>query len=216
MTALAADVIGARPFIGALDELLRLRRDVRRFDTVAVDEALIAEIVGATRYAPSVGLSEPLRLVRLASEDIRQAVRENFEMANRRALAGYDGAMAEKYAGLKLAGLAEAPVQFAVYCDEGTTKGHGLGSSTLPQTKACSCACAIMVMWLAAAARGLGLGWVTIFEAEALSEALSVAPEWAFMGCICIGRPLEQHYDPELERAGWEMRRGQGPIIVAR
>ncbi len=211
-----ADILGDSRFVTAFDELVRLRRDVRRFRSAPVGEHLVDEVVAGARFAPSVGLSEPLRLVRLVSETARSDVLANFERANREALAGYAGQMARTYADLKLAGLREAPVQFAVFCDDDTGKGRGLGAVTIPETKAYSCACAIMVMWLAAAARGLGLGWVTIFDVPGLVASLGVVPQWRFMGCICLGWPQEQHYDPELERAGWEVRCEAGPVVAVR
>jgi len=210
------NLLGDADFVRAFDELVRLRRDVRRFGPAGVAEELVQEIVAAMQFAPSVGLSEPTRLVRLASEQIRTQVLANFETENEKALAGYIGQRAQKYSSLKLAGLREAPVQFAVYCDEATSQGHGLGVRTMPEAKAYSSACAVMLMWLAAAARGLGLGWVSIFDVEGLSKLLGVGPEWKFMGCVCIGWPEEQHLDPELERAGWETRRPGGPIVITK
>ncbi len=208
--------LGDRNFVEAFDELVRLRRDVRRFKTAAVGEELVEEIVGALRYAPSVGLSEPTRLVRLQSTFVRQAMLANFEIANGEALAGYRGEAARAYARLKLAGLRQAPVQFAVFCDPDTGKGRGLGCRTMPEAKAYSSACAVMLIWLSAAARGLGLGWVTIFKVGDLADLLDVPRGWTFVGCLCIGWPEEQHLDPELERAGWERRRLDGPSILIR
>ncbi|MEO0809040.1 MAG: 5,6-dimethylbenzimidazole synthase [Pseudomonadota bacterium] len=212
----SASGVGNPDFIAQFDELIRLRRDVRRFKPTSVEEALVLEVIAATRFAPSVGLSEPTRLMRLQSEEIRAAVRANFEAANAKALAGYHGEQAHKYAGLKLAGLTEAPIQLAVYCDAATEQGYGLGAHTMPETKNYSTACAVMLMWLAAAARGLGIGWVSIFDVAALNRLLGANQNWTFMGCLCIGRPEEQHFDPELQRAGWQARRADGPTIITR
>jgi hypothetical protein len=41
--------------------------------------------------------------------------------------------VATKYAALKLAGLEEAPCQFAVFADRATLLGHGLGRRTMPE-----------------------------------------------------------------------------------
>ena len=199
-----------------LDALFRARRDVRRFRRDPVDDALICEIVAAVRYAPSVGLSEPTRLVRLSSATARAAVRDNFERANAQALAGYSGERAALYASLKLAGFDDAPVQFAVFCDGGTEKGSGLGCQTMPDTLAYSSVCAVMTMWLAATARGLGLGWVSILDPDDLAAALRVPGEWTLIGCLCIGWPEEYHLDPELQRAGWEERDRDGPSVLVR
>lgn len=203
-------------FAAELDELFRSRRDVRRFRRDPVDDGLVREIIETVRYAPSVGLSEPTRLVRLSSDEARAVVLANFERANAEALSGYGGEQAQLYATLKLAGLKEAPVQFAVFCDAGTSKGAGLGCRTMPDTLAYSSVCAVMSMWLAATARGLGLGWVSILDPEDLISALDVAPDWLLIGCVCIGWPEEYHLDPELERAGWEVRDPDGPTVLIR
>ncbi len=60
----------------------------------------------------------------------------------------------ERYRGLKLAGLREAPVHLAVFCDEATEAGHGLGRATMPEMLRYSAVTAIHTFWLAAAPTG--------------------------------------------------------------
>ena len=213
---LASQQDSKKDFIRQFHELLRLRRDVRRFKSRQVPENLIQEIISAIELAPSVGLSEPTRLIRIQTKEIKYDIITNFEMENSRALAGYTGSKAQKYADLKLSGLKEAPVQFAVYCDVETAQGFGLGARTIPETKAYSTACAVMLMWLSASARNLGMGWVSIFNVEEMNQLLQVDPAWKFMGCLCIGWPEEQHLDPELQRYGWQERRPGGAIVITK
>ena len=104
-------------------DLMRWRRDVRRFRSDPVDDALLRDCLEAMRLAPSVGLSEPWRVISVQSETARDAMLANFQAENADALADYDGERAETYAGLKLSGMREAPVQLAVFCDEDTSKG---------------------------------------------------------------------------------------------
>ncbi|MEM9358070.1 MAG: 5,6-dimethylbenzimidazole synthase [Pseudomonadota bacterium] len=203
-------------FVRELDALFRQRRDVRRFLNKPVDENTVTEILATSCTAPSVGLSEPTRFLRLQNTSIRSDILANFEAANAEALQGYEGDQAKLYAGLKLAGLKEAPVQFAVFCDTSTAKGSGLGSRTMPEALVYSSVCAVMTMWLAASARGLGLGWVSIFDVDALAKTLKAPESWSFIGCLCIGWPEEYHLDPELERAGWEHRDPKGPHVETR
>ena len=94
----------------------------------------------------------------------------------------------------------------AVYCDEATEQGHGLGALTMPETRRYSTVCALHTFWLAARARGLGVGWVSILDPEGIAEALDVPRSWAFIGYLCVGFPREEHLIPELERAGWQAR----------
>ncbi|MEM9878497.1 MAG: 5,6-dimethylbenzimidazole synthase [Pseudomonadota bacterium] len=193
-------------FKDEFDRLLHWRRDVRRFKTTPVPEAEIEYLLQAAGAAPSVGLSEPWRFVRVESQAARAAIRENYAASNAAALQRYSGADAEHYASLKLAGLDAAPVQLAVYCDDGDDKGKGLGQATMPQTRAYSTVCAIMQLWLAARTRGIGVGWVSILDVERVQVALQVPADWTFIAYLCIGYPQEEHSDAELERFGWEPR----------
>jgi 5,6-dimethylbenzimidazole synthase len=187
-------------------DLLVWRRDVRRFRADPVSESTLDALFRLAEYSPSVGNCQPTRFVRVDDEGRRAAVRLNFEAANREALGAYGGQQAELYARLKLAGLNEAPVHCAVFCDEQTKEGHGLGARTMPETRRYSAVCALYTFWLAARAYGLGVGWVSILDPTGLAETLDVPPDWAFIGYLCIGWPEEEHDVPELERAGWQAR----------
>ena len=189
-----------------LDLLLGKRRDVRRFRTDPVDEALLQNCLDSFAKAPSVGLSEPWRILRIESDDARAKALANFEQANADALAGYSGDKAQLYAGLKLSGMKEAPVQLAVFCDDGTEKGAGLGAGSMPEMRRYSCVSAVMQLWLVLRAHGIGLGWVSILDPLALSRELVAPAGWSLVTYLCIGYPEEQHDTPELERAGWESR----------
>lgn len=197
-----------------LTDLMRWRRDVRRFRSDPVDEAMLRHCLDAFVLAPSVGLSQPWRLIRVDSAGARTAALANFEAANAAALAGYDGDKAETYAGLKLSGMREAPVHLAVYCDEATQTGHGLGAGTMPEMRRYSVVSAIMQFWLMARAHGLGVGWVSILDPVRLGRDLDVPDDWALVAYLCIGWP-EAHSDtPELEKQGWELRRDEIPVEI--
>lgn len=189
-----------------LRELMRWRRDIRHFKTDPVDPARLARALEAIRLAPSVGLSEPWRIVRVEGAAARAAVRDNFEAMNATALKGYSGDRAALYARLKLEGLAEAPVQLAVFCDEATQQGAGLGAASMPETRAYSVACAIAGFWLALRAEGLGLGWVSILDPVRLGRDLDLPDDWRLVGYLCVGHPAEDNPTPELQRLGWESR----------
>jgi 5,6-dimethylbenzimidazole synthase len=194
-------------FLAGFAELLAWRRDVRHFrPDAAVDEAMLAELFGLAALAPSVGNCQPTRFVRIDDQARRLAIRANFEATNREALGPYRGERAELYARLKLAGLRDAPVQLAVFCDEATEHGHGLGARTMPEVRRYSTVCALHTFWLAARARGLGVGWVSILDPAGIAEALDVPQGWTLIGYLCVGFPQEEHLIPELERAGWQAR----------
>lgn len=195
-----------------LSRLMTWRRDVRHFRTDLVDEALLTECLDAFLLAPSVGLSEPWRVIRVESDAARTAALDNFRTANATALRGYTGEKAALYAGLKLTGMENAPVQLAIFCDETTPKGAGLGAATMPETRRYSVVGAITQFWLLARAHGLGVGWVSILDPDRLSRDLDAPEEWSLVAYLCVGWP-EVHSDtPELVQVGWEERRAALPV----
>ncbi|SUB02038.1 NADH dehydrogenase [Pannonibacter phragmitetus] len=193
-------------FRAAFADLLHWRRDVRRFRRDSLPDGLLDEILALADLAPSVGNSQPWRIVRVESEARRDAVTRLFEQENNRALAAYEGEKAELYARLKLAGLREAPVQLAVFCDPDPEQGHGLGRATMPQTLAFSAVGMVQCLWLAARMHGVGLGWVSIIDPQAVKTTLDVPSGWELIGYLCLGSPEEEHLVPELEREGWQAR----------
>lgn len=194
-------------FRARLEELFRWRRDVRHFREDPVPDTIIEDLLAVADLAPSVGLSQPWRFVDVKSDTARKAVVENYGTANADALTGYANERATLYAGLKLAGLKEAPVQFAVFVEPDPEQGHGLGRKTMPLTVHYSAVMAVHNLWLAARARGLGLGWVSILDPDRLCADLDVPENWDFIAYLCIGWPREAQEEPELSRVGWESRR---------
>jgi 5,6-dimethylbenzimidazole synthase len=200
-------------FRATFAELLAWRRDVRHFRPEdAPDEATLAELLDLAALAPSVGNCQPTRFVRVDNEARRAAIRANFEAANHDALAAYAGERAALYARLKLAGLRDAPIHIAVFCDEATERGHGLGARTMTETRRYSTVCALHTFWLAARARGLGVGWVSILDPGTIAETLDVPRAWTFIAYLCAGFPREEHLIPELERVGWQAREAH-PVL---
>lgn len=203
-------------FRDRLAELFRWRRDVRAFRTDPVDAGLIDDLLGLAALSPSVGNSQPWRFVVVEDSRLRAAVRRNFEECNREALADYAGERARIYATLKLSGLDRAPVHIAVFADEATVLGHGLGQKTMPETLRYSVVAAINSLWLAARAHGVGVGWVSILDPARLGAILEVPESWSLIAYLCIGYPEEEHTDPELDRRGWQKRQDAETFITRR
>ena len=55
-------------------------------------------------------------------------------------------------------------------------------------------------------ARGLGLGWVSILDPAAATASLDVPESWTFIAYLCLGWPVEDHVEPELQRLKWQSR----------
>lgn len=203
-------------FRATFRDLVLWRRDVRRFRSDPVDERLLDNLIELATHAPSVGLSQPWRFVKVKSAERRAAVWQSFAAANARALKGYEGERRATYVGLKLAGLKEAPVHLAVFSDETTLAGGGLGRQTMPETLRYSVVAAVQTLWLAARAEGLGMGWVSILDPATVVRALDVPEGWSLVAYLDLGWPAEEHLDPELERHHWEARHFTGDLVFTR
>ena len=203
-------------FQAQLTDLFRWRRDERHFRTDALPTGVLDELLGLAALAPSVGNSQPWRFVKVGSADRRQEIRQNFERCNAEALGDYHGEKARLYASLKLEGMERAPEQIAVFVDTATDTGLGLGQKTMPETLSYSVVGAVNMLWLAARARGIGLGWVSIIDPTEVARTLDVPKAWSLIAYLCIGYPVTEHIEPELQRLGWQERLDSSAFVFER
>ena len=191
----------------AVYRVIRERRDVRRgFLDVPLPDDLIGRLLAAAHSAPSVGLMQPSRFILIRDYGIRKNVHQIFEAANRRASDGYNSEQAERYSGLKLEGILEAPQNLCVLCDRASERGHGLGRQTMPETAIYSTVCAIQNLWLASRSEGVGVGWVSILDPAELSNLLRIPDHMTLVAYLCLGFVEGFASEPDLERFGWERR----------
>jgi 5,6-dimethylbenzimidazole synthase len=205
------EAFGAR-----LRDLLRWRRDVRRFRREPLPTGTLENLLELACLAPSVGLSQPWRFVIVDDQTVRAEVRKVFASCNAEALAAQSPSRAALYAQLKLAGLEEAPSHLAVFADRTAEQGHGLGSRTMPEMIEYSVVTAVHTMWLATRAQGIGMGWISILDPQKVAALLDVPSEWKFIGYFCLGYPENEGTVPELEQLGWEERRPPATFVIRR
>lgn len=185
--------------------LVAERRDMRHFTPGAqVAPEVLQRILTAARQAPSVGLMEPARFIRIVDTGLRERLYEHVQ-AERLRTAEAMGERREAFLKLRVEGLREAAELIAVVLapDDGTV----FGRRTLPQEMAlASLACAIENLWLAARVENLGLGWVSFFDPAFVAGALCLPAGARPMALLCIG-PVPQFYaKPMLEQQGWRQR----------
>jgi 5,6-dimethylbenzimidazole synthase len=197
-------------FRAKLAALIAWRRDVRRFSDKPVPQSLVDGLLDIAQLSPSVGNSQPWRWVQVESPAKRNEIRANFAASNKAACQAQPHARGRHYASLKLAGLDLAAFQFAVFCDQATEQGAGLGRHSMPEMLEYSTVLMISTFWLAARAVGLGVGWVSIVDPRGISRILDAPPSWKLIAYLCVGWPETEHLDPELERYGWQSRTGVG------
>jgi 5,6-dimethylbenzimidazole synthase len=191
----------------AVYRVIAERRDVRRgFLNAALPDNLIGRLLAAAHSAPSVGLMQPSRFIVIRDYGIRKAIHQIFEAANKRAVDGFNGEQAERYSGLKLEGILEAPQNLCVLCDRENRRGHGLGRQSMPETAIYSTVCAIQNFWLAARTEGVGVGWVSILDPAKVCNVLRIPDHLTLVAYLCFGYVEGFASEPDLERFGWERR----------
>ena len=190
----------------SLYRVIDARRDMRHFiPGTAIDEPTLARLLAAAHQAPSVGLMQPWRFIRIRDAKLRERI-ASLVALERDATAVALGERAAEFLRLKVEGIREcAELLVAVLApDDGTL----FGRRTLPEEMPlCSVACAIQNLWLAARAENLGLGWVSMFEPAALARLLKLPPQAKPLAILCLG-PVESFYPrPMLEQEGWRQGR---------
>jgi len=186
----------------ALYRIMAARRDMRHFvPGQRVSDDVMLRLLQAAHQAPSVGLMQPWRMLRIEDPERRRSLAALVE-EERIATAEALGQRSDEFLRLKVEGVREcAELLVAVLApDDGTV----FGRRTMPRDMAlCSVACAIQNLWLAARAENLGLGWVSMFDPVRVGAALGLPAAAHPVALLCIG-PVPAFYDkPMLEIEGW-------------
>jgi nicotinate-nucleotide--dimethylbenzimidazole phosphoribosyltransferase len=202
------------PVRDGLYDVVRARRDVRRFRPDAVPADVLERVLTAAHAAPSVGHSQPWRFVVVDEPAIRDRAAVLADAQRLAQAAQLDPDSARHLLDLQLEGIREAPLGVVVCCDRRVPAAGVLGRATFPDADLWSCACAIENLWLAARAEGLGLGWVTLFDPADLGALLGLPEGVVTLGWLCLGWPDERPPAPGLERAGWSRRAPLESVVI--
>ncbi|HKJ77616.1 MAG TPA: 5,6-dimethylbenzimidazole synthase, partial [Gammaproteobacteria bacterium] len=177
------------------------RRDMRHFLPDPVDPEVLQRLLAAAHQAPSVGMMQPWRFIRVTDPALREAIHGLVE-AERQQTAEAMDARKDEFLRLKVEGVREAGELLVASLMPGR-EAHLFGRRTLPEMDLASIACAIQNLWLAARAEGLGLGWVSLFDPEALGRVLELPDGAKPVAVLCLGH-VEAFYErPMLEEEGW-------------
>lgn len=178
------------------------RRDMRHFlPGSRIDEQVLERLLQAAHHAPSVGLMQPWRFIRVRDETLRNGIASLVD-EERLQTAQAMGEREAEFLRLKVEGVREcAELLVAVMApDDGTI----FGRRTMPQQMAlCSVACAIENLWLAARAENLGMGWVSLFDPVRLGKLLGCPGQAQPVALLCLGPVREFYAMPMLQLEGW-------------
>ncbi|WP_145193322.1 5,6-dimethylbenzimidazole synthase [Pseudomonas sp. URMO17WK12:I11] len=181
------------------------RRDMRHFAGGTVPPELLGRLLAAAHQAPSVGLMQPWRFIRISQPALRGRIQVLVEQERVRTAQAL-GERSDEFMKLKVEGIEQcAEVLVAALMDN--REAHIFGRRTLPEMDLASLACAIQNLWLAARAEGLGLGWVSLFDPQALASLLGMPAGAKPVAVLCLG-PVEAFYaQPMLVEENWAEQR---------
>lgn len=196
----------------AVYRVMSERRDMRHFTpNSVVPEDVLRRILEAAHMAPSVGLMQPWRFLRITDPTMRSAIKELVD-AERIQTGEALGPREAEFLALKVEGIRDCAELFVVALGDDRER-HIFGRRTMPHMDLASVSCAIQNMWLAARAEGLGLGWVSLFDPAELAALLGM-PEGADpIAVLCVGPVPEFPDRPELEIVGWTTARPLDELV---
>ena len=190
----------------AIYKVIAERRDMRHFLPTPVDSEILTKILQAAHHAPSVGLMQPWRFIRISDKTLRKAIHKlvDAERINTAQAIGElenTTRMAE-FMRLKVEGVLDCgELLVATLCDK--RDAHVFGRRTLPEMDIASVSCAIQNMWLAARAEGLGMGWVSLFDPIKLAKLLGIPADAKPIAILCLGYVNTFYKEPMLIEEGW-------------
>lgn len=191
--------------VTAVYRAIHERRDMRHFLRSPVDPGVLQRLLQAAHAAPSVGLSQPWRVVRITRPEVREHI---YKLVQEERLRTADALneRRDEFLRLKVEGVRECG-ELLVVAVRGGRSAEVFGRRTLPEMDLASTACAIQNLWLAARAEGLGMGWVSMFDPLALANLLGFPAHVHPIAVLCLGH-VEQFYKaPMLTLEQWRQPR---------
>lgn len=181
------------------------RRDMRHFNREPVDAKILQRILLAGHMAPSVGLMQPWRFIRITDREKRQDL-FNIVEKERVLTAEALGERKEEFLKLKVEGVLQCAEVIVAALPENREQ-HVFGRRTMPEMDLASIACAIQNMWLASRVEGIGMGWVSLFEPAEVMALLQMPEGSMPVAILCIGHVDAFYEKPMLVLEEWAKER---------
>jgi len=177
------------------------RRDMRHFVDGKLDEGLLNRLLTVANQAPSVGLMQPWRFVRITNKRLKQSIK-TLVVAESKLTADLLDERKNEFLKLKVEGISECAELIVVALPDGREK-YLFGRRTMPDMDLASVSCAIQNMWLAARAEGIGLGWVSLYDPLELASLLNMPADSRPIAILCIGHVEKFYEKPMLVEQKW-------------
>ncbi len=201
----------------AIYKVIEERRDMRHFLPTAIKPELLTKVLQAAHHAPSVGLMQPWRFIRISDKGLRHSIHQlvNEErIKTSQAIGEYENtARMAEFMRLKVEGVLDCGELLVVsLCDQ--RKQHVFGRRTLPEMDIASVSCAIQNLWLASRAEGLGMGWVSIFDPAKLGKLLNIPKDAKPVAILCLGHVNSFYKAPMLVEEGWKKEKPLSEMLM--
>jgi 5,6-dimethylbenzimidazole synthase len=190
--------------IAAVYRVMSMRRDMRHFLPDPLDDGLMGRLLGAAHMAPSVGLMQPWRFIRVRDPGLRARIHALVE-AERLKTAQALAEREDEFMRLKVEGIL-ACGELLVAALGNDRERHVFGRRTMPDMDLASVACAIQNLWLAARVENVGMGWVSLFDPEALRQLIHMPEGSRPVAVLCLGYVPAFYPRPMLEDVDWAHR----------
>lgn len=182
----------ARSPASAMQEFLRTRRSIRRFNSDPVPPELLREILATACFAPSAHGMQPWRFVIVENPNAREALGQALTDQMRRDMQAEAAPAAEitQRVNRSHQRLAEAPTILLLCRDVEALRVHAPQEDLMAIQ---SVAMAGLQLMLAAHAHGLGANWICwpLYAQAATQKALGLPETWQPQGMIFLGHPAE-------------------------
>ena len=197
--------------IDAVYRAIRERRDVRHFRSDPIERAQLERFVQAAHQAPSVGLMQPWRFIRIADPARRRAIHAHVDQ-ERMHTAQALGQRADDFMRLKVEGILDCGEVLVVALMD-KREPYVFGRRTMPQMDLASASCAIQNFWLAARAEGIGVGWVSLFDPDHIRDLCAMPADSLPIAVLCVGHVDRFYPAPMLELEGWDRRQPVASVM---
>ncbi|PKF61850.1 5,6-dimethylbenzimidazole synthase [Psychromonas sp. psych-6C06] len=185
----------------ALYRAIAERRDMRHFIEAPLEEGLLKRLLSVAHQAPSVGLMQPWRFIRITDQQLKVSIKSLVE-SERNITAAQLEERKNEFLKLKVEGILECAELLVVALPADREK-HIFGRRTMPDMDLASVSCAIQNMWLAARAEGIGLGWVSLFDPIELAQLLTMPAGSRPVAILCTGHVEKFYEKPMLVEENW-------------
>ena len=203
--------------IEAVYQTIEQRRDMRHFLNQPIQPALLERLLNAAHHAPSVGLMQPWRFIRITQPKLRQQLHQIVEK-ERLLTANALNKCKDEFMKLKVEGILECAEVIVVSLSDKRSQ-EVFGRRTLPEMDVASIGCAIQNLALAARAEGIGVGWVSLFDPIEVAECLNIPSHEDTeeagkpVAILCLGHVKEFYPIPMLERENWRKPLSQQQVV---